>query len=176
MEGKQKAKTGEAVARERKIKMDKRLYVAYGSNLNLPQMAKRCPGARIVGSSELKDYVLTFRGGHGGAVATVEPSKGNSVPVLVWEITEEDEKALDRYEGFPFLYRKENVRVNLKGKDIKAMVYIMNEGKNLGQPSIYYYSIIYDGYKAQDFNTEVLKSALKYSVERPQVEDHEGQN
>jgi gamma-glutamylcyclotransferase (GGCT)/AIG2-like uncharacterized protein YtfP len=158
------------------MKMDKRLYVAYGSNLNLPQMAKRCPGARIVGISELKDYKLMFRGGNGGAVATVEPSKGSSVPILIWEISKEDEKALDRYEGFPFLYRKENVSVILKGKDIKAMIYIMNEGKNLAQPGTYYYSIIYDGYKAQDFNTEVLKSALKYSVERAQAKDHEGQN
>ena len=49
------------------------LYIAYGSNLNLPQMAFRCPTAEVVGKSELKDYELLFRGSHYGAVATVEP-------------------------------------------------------------------------------------------------------
>lgn len=146
--------------------MSKKLYVAYGSNLNLPQMANRCPTAKVVGASELKDYKLLFRGGHGIAVATVEPCKGSTVPVLIWEITDEDEKALDRYEGFPFLYRKEDVKVKLNKKNIKAMVYIMNEGKPLGQPSMYYYSIIYDGYKAQNFDINLLRTATEDSIER----------
>ena len=46
------------------------LYIAYGSNLNLPQMAFRCPTAEVVGKSELKDYGLLFRGSRYGAVAT----------------------------------------------------------------------------------------------------------
>ena len=157
--------------------MDGKLYVAYGSNLNLPQMASRCPTARVIGASELKDYKLIFRGGYGGAVATVEPSTGNTVPVLIWEITKDDEKALDRYEGFPFLYRKENVKVKLKGKNVKAMAYIMNEGRPLGQPSMYYYSVIYDAYKAEDFDIEILKTALENSVERSREEvNNEGEN
>ena len=61
------------------------LYIAYGSNLNLPQMALRCPTAEVVGKSELKDYELLFRGGRRGAVATVEPKEGSSVPVLLWK-------------------------------------------------------------------------------------------
>lgn len=85
--------------------MNKKLYIAYGSNLNLGQMADRCPTAKVVGASELMDYRLLFRGAHAGAVATVEPYKGGSVPVLVWEIAPADEAALDRYEGWPFLYR-----------------------------------------------------------------------
>ena len=71
-------------------------YLAYGSNLNLEQMAHRCPTAKVVGTTTLKDYALLFRGQHGGAVATVEPCKGSEVPCLVWEITPADEQALDR--------------------------------------------------------------------------------
>lgn len=37
------------------------LYVAYGSNMNLPQMALRCPTAEVVATSELKDFELLFR-------------------------------------------------------------------------------------------------------------------
>ena len=48
-------------------------YIAYGSNLNLGQMARRCPTARVIGKGEIKDHELLFRGGSLSAVATVEP-------------------------------------------------------------------------------------------------------
>ena len=40
--------------------MEKRYYIAYGSNLNIAQMRVRCPQARIIGTSEIKDYELLF--------------------------------------------------------------------------------------------------------------------
>ena len=88
------------------MKRKERLYIAYGSNLNLLQMAFRCPTAEIAGKSELKGYELLFRGGRKGAVATVEPRDGGSVPVLLWKIREADEEALDRYEGYPHFYEE----------------------------------------------------------------------
>ena len=145
--------------------MDKKLYIAYGSNLNIKQMANRCPTAKVVGTSTLKDWRLLFRGAHAGAVATVEPFKGGSVPVLVWELTSADETALDRYEGWPFLYRKETVKVKLGGKTVKAMVYVMNEGRPLGQPSCYYYTTILEGYKDAGFDLDILRQATADSVE-----------
>jgi len=139
--------------------------------MNLEQMANRCPTAAVVGASEMKDYRLLFRGGHAHAVATVEPHKGGAVPVLVWEITPADEASLDRYEGFPWLYRKETVKVKLDGKTISVMVYIMNgddaaEGyRPLGRPSVYYYSTILEGYKSAGFDIEILRKATTDSVE-----------
>jgi hypothetical protein len=61
--------------------MDKnnKLYIAYGSNLNLAQMADRCPTARVIGKSEMKGWRLLFKGSRTGAVATVEP-KGQQRP------------------------------------------------------------------------------------------------
>lgn len=145
--------------------MRNKLYLAYGSNLNLEQMANRCPTAKVVGNSKINGYRLLFRGAHAGAVATIEPFKGESVPVLAWEITPADEAALDRYEGWPFLYRKETIKVRLNGKTMQAMVYIMNEGRPLGQPSCYYYSTILDGYKSAGFDVEILRKAVADSFE-----------
>lgn len=145
--------------------MRNKLYLAYGSNLNLEQMANRCPTAKVVGNSKRNGYRLLFRGAHAGAVATIEPFKGESVPVLAWEITPADEAALDRYEGWPFLYRKETIKVRLNGKTVQAMVYIMNEGRPLGQPSCYYYSTILDGYKSAGFDVEILRKAVADSFE-----------
>ena len=146
------------------MRVKSKLYVAYGSNMNVPQMAYRCPGATIAGESTLQDYRLMFRGAHGSAVATVEPCAGQSVPVLIWRITPPDEADLDRYEGLPHLYRKEKVKIKLDGKTVMAMIYIMNDGRPLGQPSAYYYGVILDGYKAAGFDPDVLVKATEYSA------------
>ena len=145
--------------------MDKKLYAAYGSNLNITQMTARCPAAQVVGTGEMKGWRLLFRGLHTGAVATVEPCKGGRVPVLVWELTAADEAVLDRYEGFPFIYRKETIKVKLNGKTISAMVYVMNEGRPLGQPSCYYYATILEGYKAAGFDLNILRRATIDSID-----------
>ena len=138
------------------------IYLAYGSNLNLRQMAQRCPYAVPLGVATLSDYRILFRGGDHSAVATVEPFPGGTVPVLLWEITPRDEEALDRYEGWPHLYRKETVTVELDGKLMETMVYIMNRGQ-LGQPSSYYLNAIMEGYASAGFDTAVLDEALAVS-------------
>lgn len=138
----------------------KQLYLAYGSNLNIEQMAFRCPTAKVVGSANLENYKLLFKGRYGSAVATVEPCEGSKVPVLIWEITESDEKALDRYEGYPTLYRKENVKVKLNRKATEVMVYIMNDLYAENLPSRYYYDVILQGYKSASFDEKILKNAL----------------
>jgi gamma-glutamylcyclotransferase (GGCT)/AIG2-like uncharacterized protein YtfP len=150
--------------------MSKKLYLAYGSNLNLEQMAHRCPTAKVVGKAEINNMQLLFRGPHDGAVATIEPRKGSAVPVLIWEITPEDEEALDRYEGFPFLYRKENFKVSLDGKKVSAMAYVMNEGRPLGTPRCHYYSIILEGYKVAGFDVDILRTAVKRSADELEKE------
>lgn len=87
--------------------MEKRYYIAYGSNLNLRQMKMRCPTAKVMGTAVIKDYELLFKGSLTGAYLTIEPKEGSEVPVAVWTVTEADEEALDRYEGCPvFLLQK----------------------------------------------------------------------
>ena len=40
----------------------KRLYIAYGSNINLEQMAHRCPNSKVVSTEMMQGYELEFRG------------------------------------------------------------------------------------------------------------------
>ena len=148
------------------FKPKRRLYIAYGSNLNLKQMKMRCPTATVVGKTVLRNYQLLFRGGSIGAVATVERHKGGQVPVLVWDIKPKDEHALDIYEGWPRLYRKESVRVTLNGKQIRVMIYIMNDGHSLGRPGNGYYNTILEGYKSAKFDTTILQEAVKNSIRK----------
>lgn len=141
--------------------MANKLYVAYGSNLNLEQMAWRCPMAKVVGVGSLKDYQLTFR-----RVATIEPEKGAVTPVGVWEITPRDEMALDVYEGYPRMYRKETVTVEMyDGTEKQAMAYIMNGGEPM-TPSSGYYDTIERGYNDVGLDLKYLKAAVDDTKKR----------
>lgn len=143
------------------------LYIAYGSNLNLKQMARRCPSARLVGTAALYNWRLRFRGGHCNAVATIEPQKSYKVPVLVWRLQPTDERSLDSYEGWPYLYRKEQLRITVNGKRVSAMVYIMNDVvRSYNTPSNVYFDSIYMGYKDAGFDTDILFRAAYGNIDK----------
>lgn len=142
-----------------------KMYVAYGSNLNLNQMSRRCPNAKVVGIGSLKNYQLTFR-----RVATIEPVDGAVTPVGVWEISPKDERNLDIYEGYPHLYRKETVEVELTdGRKVEGMVYIMNSGKP-GMPNAVYYHTIEEGYNDTGLDLKYLTAALEDTAKRIKAE------
>lgn len=142
-----------------------RFYIAYGSNLNLRQMRHRCPTAEIVGTSRLQGWQLRFRGELLTAVATIEPAANGIVPVLVWKLQPKDEYALDRYEGWPYLYRKENLELSVDKERILAMVYIMNEDRySYNAPSKHYLATILEGYKSSGFDEDILQQAVQNSL------------
>ena len=153
------------------FKMEKRYYIAYGSNLNIRQMRMRCPGARIIGTSVIEGYRLLFKGSRTGSYLTIEPQEGASVPVAAWAVTEEDEAALDRYEGFPSFYYKKEMELPLKGIKTgkvrlrKVFVYIMHEDRPLGVPSEFYMETCKQGYQSFGFDEAFLEQAYADSRE-----------
>lgn len=54
-----------------------KLYVAYGSNLNLKQMAYRCPSASIYGTGQLTNWELLYRGSATNSHATIAKKHGS---------------------------------------------------------------------------------------------------
>ena len=150
--------------------MNERYYVAYGSNLSIEQMKVRTPDAVIVGTGMLEGWRLLFR-----QYATIKKCRGYSVPVLVWKISEQDERSLDRYEGFPKFYRKKDLTLRVKslaGEDLgemTAMVYIMTKkavnlrGEN-PMPGKYYYSVLKAGYETFGFNGKILGEAVSEAL------------
>ena len=148
----------------------RKLYLAYGSNLNVFQMRRRCPGAKMVGTATIPDYQLLFKGSGSGAYLTIEKKPGSSVPVGVWSVTAHDEMELDVYEGFPNFYYKAEMTVEVKGiksgkkRSRKAFVYIMREERELGTPSQFYVDVCKAGYETFGFDPEFLREAIKASV------------
>lgn len=149
------------------INKNKKIYVAYGSNLHIGQMAYRCPDAKVIGTGYLENYELFFAGWPNHGVATVMQSEGHKVPVALWAISERDERNLDIYEGWPHLYRKEDIEVTMDdGTKLTGMVYIMNHeyrGEKMLEyaPSPGYYNTIENGYKTFGFDTKILEAACE---------------
>jgi gamma-glutamylcyclotransferase (GGCT)/AIG2-like uncharacterized protein YtfP len=143
----------------------KRYYLAYGSNLNIEEMKYRCPFAKPVGTSYIKDYRLIFKGTNKVSYLTIEPCEGSIVPVGVYEITPMDEANLDFYEGTPTLYSKHNIKVPLYDEEIEAIVYIMNLSFTYNIPSNSYLARCIQGYRNFSFNQEILNNALKNTID-----------
>ena len=74
----------------------------------------------------------------------------------LWGITQDCEKALDIYEGFPTLYQKLYFKID--GKDV--LTYQMNR-TNFAPPYQGYYDTILQGYKDFNLNTKFLEMARK---------------
>lgn len=144
------------------------LYAAYGSNINLEQMAYRCPNSTVAGTAMLKGYELQFR-----HHATVAPNEESEVPILLWELDSQDERFLDRYEGFSKYYRKESICLELNGESVEAMIYIMNGDRPLESPTVEYYDIIEQGYRENGLDTSYLETALAEAIQSENLEMEE---
>lgn len=136
------------------------LYIAYGSNLNITQMGYRCPFARVHGVGRIEDYRLAFKALGACAYATIEPSEGDYVPVVLWEIGQCEEKRLDRYEGFPTHYYKKEIIVQTAGRETQGMVYVMNETAHYARPEQQYFNAVLEGYRSFGLEEHKLYEAL----------------
>ena len=129
-------------------------------------MAHRCPDAKVAGMAAISDWKLVFR-----IHATIEPAESRTVPVLIWEISGRDERNLDRYEGYPTYYYKQDMSVTMTDLDgrnpqeITAMVYLMADGHPLREPWKGYLDTLEEGYQRFGFNPYLLELALKEAKE-----------
>ena len=143
------------------MNLNSRLFAAYGAGVNRAEMAKHCPTAKLIGATELKNYRLAFRGSRAGALATIEKAKAGIVPALLWEISPQDELALDRWIGVPELYRRATIKIRRDGSPLDALIYILISGKPQNKPSAFYYSTLLEGYKAAGFDADILKAVVQ---------------
>ena len=103
--------------------------------------------------------------------STIEPKAGASVPVAAWAVSEDDELALDHYEGFPTFYYKAEMVLPIKGirsgkvRRRRVFVYIMHEERSLGLPSARYVAVCREGYDAFGFGQRYLTDAIQRSME-----------
>ena len=134
-------------------------------------MKTRCPNAKILGTAKLKGWELLFKGSKSGSYLTIEKKENAIVPVVIWEVDKTDEKALDRYEGYPTFYYKKDIKVQYKGirtgnrRTVTDFAYIMHEERQIGVPSLFYLNTCLDGYDTFYFDKQILLNAYHKSKE-----------
>ncbi len=139
------------------------MYFAYGSNINMRQMKQRCPSAEFYAKAILREYQLAFplfSEKWGGGVAGICSKKGGHVEGVVYEMSEEDLKKLDKFEGVDKgLYHRIKVKVIIEnGSSLETWTYSPNsDDKSSFPPSIKYIETICEGAKEHNLSKEHIK-------------------
>lgn len=127
------------------------LYAAYGSNMDPTQMMQRAPHSPMATTGWLIGWRLTFGGedfGWEGALATVVEDPDSQVFVVIYDVTPEDEKLLDRWEGEDFgLHKKLRLRVHTLDGSMLAWLYVLDAYEG-GLPSARYLGVVADAAEA----------------------------
>ncbi|WP_067140519.1 gamma-glutamylcyclotransferase family protein [Oceanivirga salmonicida] len=131
-----------------------RYYLAYGSNMVIEQMNIRCPESKFIKTEKLYGYELIFKRTREGVyLDLIKSDKKNYVPVVIWEISENDEKNLDEYEDVPLSYLKKEIDCSIG----KALVYIMaNKWTKEEIPEDKYFLPILKTYEENKFDENIL--------------------
>lgn len=147
------------------------VYLAYGSNVNPNVMKHRCPNSVFLGKGILLNHKLSFNGNKTNSYLTIEKQQNSIVPIAIYELSDNDIKNLDIYEGFPDLYSKGMIRYVKENKEINhGLIYIMNDFPK-GMPSIDYLDSVIKGYQEIDLNINSLKKAIEDSLENTNIYD-----
>jgi hypothetical protein len=103
------------------------LYFAYGANMDVEAMARRCPRSRPLGVARLMRHRLAIMR-EGWLTATRDPR--GRVHGVLWDLALADVAALDRFEGLgEGLYAKVFQPVIAVGGPKRALAYF---GRNTG--------------------------------------------
>jgi len=109
------------------------LYFAYGANMSVGAMARRCPRSKALGPARLERHRLqVMREGW----LTAAPDPRSAVHGVLWDLALSDVAALDRYEGLPQgLYSKVAQPVITPRGPRQAIIYFgANSGPGFARP------------------------------------------
>lgn len=138
------------------------LYAAYGQLLNGSMRDGICPSMRLVATGKINGYRLVFK-----IHEDIEPDDCSSVPVLVFEVDDDDVKSLDklykRGEYYDVALVNVSVAASINGYvgDVSAFTYIMlPKYESYQRPDNWYLDSIRRGYTENGFDVDVLGMAL----------------
>ncbi|MFI5014665.1 MAG: gamma-glutamylcyclotransferase family protein [Hyphomicrobiales bacterium] len=100
-----------------------RLYFAFGANMEIEGMSRRCPGAPALGVARLDDYRFAIV--HPG-FATVIPAIGSVVHGVLWRLGSRELAVLDAYENIASgLYSRAEKPVRQGTRTLRALTYFV---------------------------------------------------
>jgi len=136
-------------------------YFAYGSNLCIRQMNKRCPNNLKMGIGRLQGHrwIITNRG-----YANIVKSFDDEVWGVIYVISMQDEKKLDAYEGVETkCYKKENLEILIDGRIQNCLTYV-DPITIEGIPTFTYANTINEGLSDSKLPEEYVKKYLMTKI------------
>jgi len=132
------------------------LYFAYGSNLDVQQMPRRCAETvRLVAPGRLRGYGLAFKAyssSWGGGVADVVVAPQQEVWGLVYDVSLAGLERLDVYEGYPHLYTRFQGTIETSRSVLTAVwIYTVVHKQGFIPPSQAYLGILQRAARCFDF-------------------------
>ena len=141
--------------------MSRHLYFAYGSNLKLSQLLRRCPGSTVAGRARLPGYRLAFTRystKRKGGVADIVAEPEAEVWGVLYDVDDEGMASLDAFEGVPRAYRRETVTVtDDEGVEREAQTYIAHRTGEFA-PGREYLDLIVTGAREHGLPDEYIRS------------------
>ena len=139
-------------------------YFAYGSNMSRAQVRQRAGEPTEEKIARLENYQLNFdkvaRGGSGTANLVV--AEGQAVYGVLYRLSEQQLKALDRFEGVPEHYRRSEVNVvDEQGNKIAAQVYLARKLRKGLKPDRSYLQRILQGAEGHHLPADYLEQLKK---------------
>ena len=123
-------------------------YFAYGSNMNWPQMKRRCPSSKFICVARLADYqfgITRHSRLRDCGTANVFPVVGMEVWGVVYEVSDSELLILDSFEDG---YRRAILPVYAFGdgvQPLEALIYIAEIESNVPLPNSEYKRLILEG-------------------------------
>jgi gamma-glutamylcyclotransferase (GGCT)/AIG2-like uncharacterized protein YtfP len=135
-------------------------YFAYASNMNRAQMKQRAGDWEEERIARLDNYELNFdkvaRGGTG--TANIVIAEGKVVHGVLYRLTAQQIRVLDRFEGVPEHYRRTEVTVvDEQGSRISAQVYLARMVRKGLKPDRLYLQRILQGAEEHNLPADYLE-------------------
>ncbi len=142
-------------------------YFSYGSNLKFTQLKKRCPSAEIFSKAKKHNHKLCFpivsKKRENMGVASIKRSRGNAVEGVIYRISNNDLKALDKFEANGHRYARKKVFVYIsKSKIMLVWTYVaISDHLENHPPSDSYLALIISGAKEHDLSNSYINKLKK---------------
>jgi hypothetical protein len=137
------------------------LHFAYGSNMSVPLMRRRCPAARLEGRAVLPGHrFIIMRNGY----ASIAAAPGGCVHGLLWRLTPRDVAVLNAYENIDGgLYRAVTLSVAAPRGRRAARVYAGRD-QTRGRPRPGYLDIVTRAARDAGFPPHYVRRLRRWGV------------
>jgi gamma-glutamylcyclotransferase (GGCT)/AIG2-like uncharacterized protein YtfP len=139
------------------------LYFAYGANMDMDGMSRRCPSSKPLGLARLPRHRWIISG---DGYANVVRDPRREVQGMLWDLALSDVPTLDRFEDVPRLYRKVLQPV-ISDKGIRrALVYVGRSGEP-GRPRPGYLDLVISAAQSAGLSAQQIAAMKVFGEARP---------